>query len=147
MSGETVTYSLETILTRIEGKIDNLQRDVNQKFDKIDERFDRIDERLNKVEIGLATLTEKVVGMDKRLEKVENEQVKSIGLVALTEKVGGMDKRLEKVESEQATMIKAISDLQGFRGLILPIIVGALSATIGAVITVTAKMLLIGNSP
>ncbi len=29
MSGETVTYSLETILTRIEGKIDNLQRDVN----------------------------------------------------------------------------------------------------------------------
>jgi len=35
MSGETVTYSLETILTRIEGKIDNLQRDVNQKFDKI----------------------------------------------------------------------------------------------------------------
>jgi hypothetical protein len=50
--------------------------------------------------------------MDKRLEKVENEQVKSIGLVALTEKVGGMDKRLEKVENEQATMIKAISDLQ-----------------------------------
>ena len=35
MSNETVTYSLETILTRIEGKIDNLQRDVNQKFDKI----------------------------------------------------------------------------------------------------------------
>ncbi|MCA2618102.1 MAG: shikimate dehydrogenase [Microcystis sp. M040S2] len=85
-----------------------------------DDRFDRIDERLNKVEIGLATLTEKVRGVDKRLEKVENEQ---------------------------ATMIKAISDLQGFRGLILPINVGALSATIGAVITVAAKMLLIGNSP
>ena len=85
-----------------------------------DDRFDRIDERLNKVEIGLATLTEKV---------------------------GGVDKRLEKVENEQATMIKAISDLQGFRGLILPINVGALSATIGAVITVAAKMLLIGNSP
>ena len=33
MSGETVTYAIETILTRIEGKIDNLQRDVNQKFD------------------------------------------------------------------------------------------------------------------
>ena len=45
------------------------------------------------------------------------------------------------------SMIKAISDLQGFRGLILPIIVGALSATIGAVITVAAKILLIGNSP
>ncbi len=28
MSNETVTYSLEAVLTRIEGKIDNLQRDV-----------------------------------------------------------------------------------------------------------------------
>ena len=30
MSNETVTYSLEAVLTRIEGKIDNLQRDVTQ---------------------------------------------------------------------------------------------------------------------
>ncbi|MDJ0541698.1 MAG: hypothetical protein PX481_24090, partial [Microcystis sp. M53603_WE2] len=42
MSGETVTYSLETVLKDIKDsvkdvsqKIDNLQRDVNQKFDKI----------------------------------------------------------------------------------------------------------------
>ncbi len=47
MSNETVTYSLEAVLTRIEGKIDNLQRDVTQKFDKIDER-------LTKLEIGQA---------------------------------------------------------------------------------------------
>jgi len=33
MSNETVTYSLEAVLTRIEGKIDNLQKDVNQKFE------------------------------------------------------------------------------------------------------------------
>ncbi|MBE8993604.1 hypothetical protein [Microcystis aeruginosa] len=32
MSNETVTYSLEAVLTRIEGKIDSLQKDVNQKF-------------------------------------------------------------------------------------------------------------------
>ncbi len=31
MSNETVTYSLEAVLTRIEGKIDTLQKDVNQK--------------------------------------------------------------------------------------------------------------------
>lgn len=30
MSNETVTYSLEAVLTRIEGKIDSLQRDVNK---------------------------------------------------------------------------------------------------------------------
>jgi hypothetical protein len=41
-----------------------------------------------------------------------------------------MDKRLEKVENEQAVMVKAISDLQGFRSLILPIIVGGISAVI-----------------
>ncbi|TRU34845.1 MAG: DUF4164 domain-containing protein [Microcystis aeruginosa Ma_MB_F_20061100_S20D] len=58
MSNETVTYSLEAVLTRIEGKIDNLQKDFNQKFDKIDER-------LNKLEVGQAKLTEKVEGIDK----------------------------------------------------------------------------------
>ncbi len=42
MSNETVTYSLEAVLTRIEGKIDNLQKDVNQKFDKIDERLNKL---------------------------------------------------------------------------------------------------------
>ncbi len=60
-------YSLEAVLTRIEGKIDNLQKDVNQKFDKIDER-------LNKLEVGQAKLTEKVEGIDNRLKSVEGTQ-------------------------------------------------------------------------
>ncbi len=55
MSNETVTYSLEAVLTRIEGKIDNLQRDVTQKFDKIDER-------LTKLEIGQAELKGELKG-------------------------------------------------------------------------------------
>ncbi|GCA93820.1 phosphomannomutase [Microcystis aeruginosa 11-30S32] len=67
MSNETVTYSLEAVLTRIEGKIDNLQKDVTQKFDKIDER-------LNKLEVGQAKLTEKVEGIDNRLKSVEGTQ-------------------------------------------------------------------------
>ncbi|CAO4996858.1 hypothetical protein NIES3806_39810 [Microcystis aeruginosa NIES-3806] len=28
-TGETVTYSLESVLTRIEGKIETLQKDIN----------------------------------------------------------------------------------------------------------------------
>ena len=67
MSNETVTYSLEAVLTRIEGKIDNFQKDFNQKFDKIDER-------LNKLEVGQAKLTEKVEGIDNRLKSVEGTQ-------------------------------------------------------------------------
>jgi flagellar capping protein FliD len=89
MSNETVTYSLEAVLTRIEGKIDNLQKDVNQKFDSlqkdvnqkfdsfqkdVDQKFDKIDERLNKLEVGQAKLTEKVEGIDNRLKSVEGTQ-------------------------------------------------------------------------
>ena len=78
MSNETVTYSLETVLTRIEGKIDTLQKDVNQKFDTfqkdVDQKFDKIDERLNKLEVGQAKLTEKVEGIDNRLKSVEGTQ-------------------------------------------------------------------------
>ena len=60
MSNETVTYSLEAVLTRIEGKIDSLQRDVNQKFDKIDER-------LTKVEIGQSEIRGDIKALDERL--------------------------------------------------------------------------------
>ncbi|REJ57744.1 MAG: polyhydroxyalkanoate biosynthesis repressor PhaR [Microcystis aeruginosa DA14] len=63
MSNETVTYSLEAVLTRIEGKID------------------KIDERLTKVEIGLTdlkgdikVLDEKIEGMENRLISVEGTQ-------------------------------------------------------------------------
>ena len=102
MANETVTYSLEAVLTRIEG------------------RLEKIDERLQRVEIGVATLTEKVEGIDKRLEKVE---------------------------SEQSTLVKSVSDLQGFRGLILPLVIGAISAVIGGIITVVIRFSLLGSNP
>ncbi|MFN9734484.1 MAG: DUF4164 domain-containing protein [Microcystis sp.] len=49
MSNETVTYSLEAVLTRIEGKIDSLQRDVN------------------KLEIGQSELKGEIKTLDDRL--------------------------------------------------------------------------------
>jgi chromosome segregation ATPase len=49
MSNETVTYSLEAVLTRIEGKIDSLQRDVN------------------KLEIGQLELKGEIKALDERL--------------------------------------------------------------------------------
>ncbi|TRT54222.1 MAG: hypothetical protein EWV85_12120 [Microcystis aeruginosa Ma_QC_C_20070703_M131] len=50
-------------------------------------------------------------------------------------------------ENEQSTLVKAISDLQGFRGLIVPILIGAMSAAIGAIITVAIRILFLGNNP
>ncbi|GAL94454.1 MULTISPECIES: replication protein RepU [Microcystis] len=49
MSNETVTYSLEAVLTRIEGKIDSLQRDVN------------------KLEIGQSELKGEIKALNERL--------------------------------------------------------------------------------
>ncbi|AKV70726.1 shikimate dehydrogenase [Microcystis panniformis] len=131
MSNETVTYSLESILKEIKDsikevnqKMDTLQKDVNQKMDTlqkdVNQKIDTLQEDVNDLKVGQAKLTEKVEGMDKRLEKVENEQY---------------------------TLVKAISDLQGFRGLIVPILIGAMSAAIGAIITVAIRILFLGNNP
>ncbi|MGV2390535.1 MAG UNVERIFIED_CONTAM: DUF4164 domain-containing protein [Microcystis novacekii LVE1205-3] len=82
MSNETVTYSLEAVLTRIESKIDSLEKRMdekidslekrmNERFDKVDERFDKVEE-LTKVEIGQAELKGELKGDIKVLdEKIE----------------------------------------------------------------------------
>ena len=65
MSNETVTYSLEAVLTRTEGKIDSLEK-------RIDERFDKIEDRLTKVEIGQAELKGEIKALDERVStKIE----------------------------------------------------------------------------
>ncbi|MCZ8120590.1 MAG: polyhydroxyalkanoate biosynthesis repressor PhaR [Microcystis sp. LE18-22.4A] len=55
-SQETVTYSLETILMRMEGKIDSLQKDVTD------------------LKVGQAVLTGKVEGIENRLNSWEENQ-------------------------------------------------------------------------
>jgi hypothetical protein len=55
-SQETVTYSLETILTRMGGKIDSLQKDVRD------------------LKVGQAVLTGKVEGIENRLNSLEGNQ-------------------------------------------------------------------------
>jgi len=67
MANETVTYSLEAVLTRIEGKIDSLENRIDDRFDKVDKRFDKIEERLTKVEIGQVELKGEIKALDERL--------------------------------------------------------------------------------
>jgi chromosome segregation ATPase len=99
----TITYSIAEVLKRIEDKLESNQKETNEKFKELNNKVETIQKDVTDLKVGQATITEKVAGMDKRLEKVENEQ---------------------------AVMVKAISDLQGFRSLILPIIVGGISAVI-----------------
>ena len=60
MSNETVTYSLEAILTRIESKID------------------KIDERLTKLEIGQAELKAEIKGDIKALDERLTAEIKGL---------------------------------------------------------------------
>jgi len=70
MSNETVSYSLESVLTRIESKIDSLEK-------RMDERFDKVDDRLTKLEIGQAELKAELKGDIKILdEKIEGLTVR-----------------------------------------------------------------------
>lgn len=102
MSGETVTYSLEAVLTRIESKIDSFEKRVNEKFDKVDERFDsfekrvnerfdkvderfdKVDERLTKLEIGQAEIKAEVSGLQKRTDDLNGRlNIMTVGFLSV----------------------------------------------------------------
>jgi chromosome segregation ATPase len=107
MSNETVTYSLESVLTRIESKIDSLEKRMDEKidslekrmderFDKVDERFDKVEDRLTKLEIGQAELKAELKGDIKVLdEKIEGLKVDLKGdTKVLDEKIEGLTVRV-----------------------------------------------------
>ena len=62
-------------IKEINQKIDNNHKEVKQ---EIEEFKKDVDKRLNNLEVGLGTLTEKVEGMDKRLQNVEGTQKNQI---------------------------------------------------------------------
>ena len=100
MSNETVTYSLESVLTRIESKIDSLEKRMDEKIDslekRMDERFDKVEDRLTKLEIGQAELKAELKGDIKVLdEKIEGLKVDLKGdTKVLDEKIEGLTVRV-----------------------------------------------------
>ncbi|GBE75385.1 MAG: shikimate 5-dehydrogenase [Microcystis sp.] len=137
-TSETVTYSLESVLTRIESKIDTLQRDVNQKIDNLqrdmDQKFDSLQKDVNQ---KFDTLQKDVNDL-----KIETTEIKG-DIKTLDQKVETMDKRLEKVEDSYAILVKDIADLKGFKSLIIPMVVAFLSA----VVTLGLRGFFLGNKP
>jgi hypothetical protein len=90
-------------------------------------------------------------GIENKFEKIETKLEKlntiEVKLTAVETELKGMDKRLERVENTQDTLVKEVSDLKGFRSLILPIIVGGISAIIGAIVTVVARLAFFTPNP
>jgi predicted nuclease with TOPRIM domain len=137
-TSETVTYSLESVLTRIESKIDSLQRDVNQKFDSLQRDVDqKIDNLQRDMDQKFDSLQKDVNDL-----KVEVTEIKG-DIKTLDQKVETMDKRLEKVEDSYAILVKDIADLKGFKSLIIPMVVAFLSA----VVTLGLRGFFLGNKP
>ena len=126
-TSETVTYSLESVLTRIESKIDNLQRDVNQKIDNLqrdmDQKIDNLQKDVNDLKVEVTEIKGDIKTLDQKFET--------------------MDKRLEKVEDSYAILVKDIADLKGFKSLIIPMVVAFLSA----VVTLGLRGFFLGNKP
>ena len=81
----------------------------------LEEVLKGIEDKFNKIDAKLDTLQK------------DHTDLKE-GQATLTEKVSRKDKPHEKVESEQDTMVKAISDLQGFRSLVVPLVVAVATA-------------------
>lgn len=137
-TSETVTYSLESVLTRIESKIDNLQRDVDQKFDSLQRDVDQKIDNLQR------DMDQKIDNLQKDVNdlKVEFTEIKG-DIKTLDHKFETMDKRLEKVEDGYAILVKYIADLKGFKSLIIPMVVAFLSA----VVTLGLRGFFLGNKP
>jgi len=170
-TSETVTYSLESVLTRIESKIDNLQRDVNQKIDSLqrdmDQKFDNLQRDMDQkfdslqrdVDQKIDSLQKDVNQKFDSLQKDVNQKFDSLqkdvndlkvevteikgDIKTLDQKVEAMDKRLEKVEDSYAILVKDIADLKGFKSLIIPMVVAFLSA----VVTLGLRGFFLGNQP
>ncbi len=85
----------------------------------------------------LKELKQDIKDVNTKLEKLNTIEVK---LATIETELKGMDKRLERVENTQDTLVKEVSDLKGFRSLILPLVVGGISAVIGGIVTAVFRL-------
>jgi uncharacterized coiled-coil DUF342 family protein len=70
MTQTTVTYTLEEVLKRFEGKIDDLKQDIKE----IKQDIKEIKQDIGEIKTDIAKLSEKLDGIDKRVSKLEGTQ-------------------------------------------------------------------------
>ncbi|MDJ0508140.1 MAG: shikimate dehydrogenase [Crocosphaera sp.] len=86
-------------------------------------------EVLKEIKQEIKEVKQEIKDVNNKLDNLQKEVADiKVGQATLTDKVTGIDKRLNKVETEQDIMVKAISYLQGFRSLIVPIVVAVATA-------------------
>ncbi|MEG3438126.1 hypothetical protein V0288_13440 [Pannus brasiliensis CCIBt3594] len=112
MSGETVTYSLEAILMRIEGKIDTLQKDVT-------------DLKIGQTELKgeMRALDEKLSGEIRALDERLSGEIKALD--------GRLSGEIKTLDERLSTKIEGLNDrvkYQEFtnRGILIALVVAIL---------------------
>ncbi|MEL4896643.1 shikimate dehydrogenase [Crocosphaera sp. Alani8] len=75
--------------------------------------------------------------LDKQSEEIGDIKVK---LTAVDTDVKNLKEDVRDMKIVQNTLVKEVSDLKGFRSLILPLIVGGVSAVIGGIVTAVLRL-------
>ena len=102
-----VTYSLETVLTRLEGKID-----------KLESRFDRLDEKVDALTVDMATVKTKLTTIERDVS--DNKTA----LTSLAHEVADLKTtEIGKIKEE-------VANLKGFNAFVIPVIVAVITAAL-----------------
>ncbi len=80
--------------------------------------------------------------LDKHSEKLTTIEVE---LAEIKTEVRNLKEDVRDMKTVQNTLVKEVSDLKGFRSLILPLIVGGISAVIGGIVTVVGRLVITQN--
>jgi predicted nuclease with TOPRIM domain len=92
----------------IDSELKDVLGQINQKLDRLDSKIEGVQNDITDLKISVVRLEE--------------------GQKNLSDKVAGLDKRLEKVETQLPTLVADISDLKGAKSLIIPIVVAVLTS-------------------
>ena len=95
---ETIQNCFAEMMTAVNGRLDRMQTEINERFTGIDrglegmdERLDGMDERFGQIGKRLDGIDERLDGMDERVEQIEKR------LDGMDERLDGMDERFEQI--------------------------------------------------
>ncbi|ACB53433.1 hypothetical protein cce_4085 [Crocosphaera subtropica ATCC 51142] len=85
----------------------------------------------------LKELKQDIKDVNTKLEKLNTIEVE---LAEIKTEVRNFKEDVRDMKTVQNTLVKEVSDLKGFRSLILPLIVGGISAVIGGIVTAVFRL-------
>ncbi|WP_017294435.1 DUF4164 family protein [Geminocystis herdmanii] len=68
---QIIEVNIADVLSRLETKIDGLDKKFEDKLDKLENKIDHVANKVNDIKVNLAKVDEKIIGLDKRLGNLE----------------------------------------------------------------------------